>query len=316
MNDNKLVVSVSPHIRIREGIGRMMWDVNIALLPVVAASIYFFGLAALYIILVTTLACLVTEAAIQKLIKRPITIIDGSAVITGLLLAFNLPPGIPLWMAGVGGALAISIGKQVFGGLGRNIFNPALVGRAILLISWPVAMTAWRPPRSVSFDALTYATPLGIVKEGIQQVLPSYGDLFFGNVGGCIGETSVLALLIGAVYLFYRRHITWHIPLTFVATVTFLTWIFGGDEFFRGDFLFHFLAGGLILGAFFMATDPVTSPVTKRGRIVMGLGCGLITALIRLKGGPPEGVSFSILLMNAVTPLIDRVTKGRRLGGK
>lgn len=312
----ELVVSTSPHIFSRDSVNRIMWDVAIALVPAFMASVYFFGLAALRVMVVTIVSALVTEALILRFKKAPVTINDGSAFITGMLLAFVLPPGIPLWMAALGGVIAISIAKQAFGGLGCNIFNPALVARAVLLISWPVAMTTWRPPRSIPFDALTYATPLGILKESLQQVLPSYRDIFIGNVGGCIGETSVLALLIGAAYLLYRRHITWHIPLTFVGTVALLTWAFGGDELFSGNFLLHLLAGGLILGAFFMATDPVTSPVTKKGRIIMGLGCGLITVLIRLKGGPPEGVSFSILLMNALTPIIDFYTKPRKLGGR
>ncbi|MBA7694012.1 Proton-translocating ferredoxin:NAD(+) oxidoreductase complex subunit D [subsurface metagenome] len=207
---HRLVVSVSPHIRIKGNIPRMMWDVVIALVPATIASIYFFGSKAIYIILVTTFSALITEALIQKLCKKPVTIFDGSAVVTGILLAFNLPPGIPLWMAGVGGAIAISIGKQAFGGLGHNIFNPALVARTILLISFPVVMTTWSPPRFISFDALTYATPLTALK--MDNILTPLKDLFIGNVGGCIGETSALALIIGALYLLLRKHITWHIP--------------------------------------------------------------------------------------------------------
>jgi len=306
----RLVVSVSPHIRIKGNIPRMMWDVAIALVPATIASVYFFGSKAIYVILVTTFSALITEALIQKLCKKPVTIFDGSAVVTGILLGFNLPPGIPLWMAGVGGAIAISIGKQAFGGLGHNIFNPALVARTILLISFPVAMTTWSPPRFISFDALTYATPLTALKEN--SILTPLKDLFIGNVGGCIGETSALALIIGALYLLLKKHITWHIPATFIATAGILCWIFGGAELFRGPFLFHILAGGLLLGALFMATDPVTSPTSRSGRVIFGIGCGAITALIRLKGGPPEGVSFSILLMNAFTPLIDRFIRPRK----
>ncbi len=306
----RLVVSVSPHIRIKGNISRMMWDVVIALVPATIASVYFFGSKAIYIILVTTFSALITEAIIQKLCKKPVTIFDGSAVVTGILLAFNLPPGIPLWMAGIGGAIAISIGKQAFGGLGHNIFNPALVARTILLISFPVVMTTWHPPRFISFDALTYATPLAVLKEN--SILTPLKDLFIGNVGGCIGETSALALIIGALYLLLKKHITWHIPFTFITTAGILCWIFGGEELFRGPMLFHILAGGLLLGALFMATDPVTSPTSRSGRMIFGIGCGAITALIRLKGGPPEGVSFSILLMNAFTPLIDRFIRPRK----
>jgi electron transport complex protein RnfD len=292
------------------GITRLMWDVVIALVPAAVASIYFFGLRALYIILVVILSSVLTELLIQSLTKRPITIFDGSAAVTGILLAFNLPPGVPLWMAGVGGAIAISIGKEVFGGLGRNIFNPALVARAILLISFPVIMTTWSPPRFVSFDALTYATPLAVLRES--NVVTSLKDLFIGNVGGCIGETSALALLVGAAYLFFRKHITWHIPFSFIVSCGVLGWIFGGDGLFQGPVLFHILAGGLLLGALFMATDPVTSPTSRLGRVIFGTGCGAITALIRLKGGPPEGISFSILLMNAFTPLIDRFIRPKK----
>lgn len=308
----RLVVSVSPHIRIKGNISRMMWEVIIALIPATIASIYFFGSKAIYIILVTTFSALITEAFIQKARKKPVTISDGSAIVTGILLAFNLPPGIPLWMAGVGGAIAISLGKQAFGGLGHNIFNPALVARAILLISFPVVMTTWSPPGFISFDALTYATPLTVLKAN--SVLTPLKDLFIGNVGGCIGETSALALLMGALYLLLRKHITWHIPFTFIATTGILCWLFGGEGLFKGPFLFHILAGGLLLGALFMATDPVTSSTSRSGRIIFGIGCGAITAIIRLKGGSPEGVSFSILLMNAFTPLIDRfIRPGKKL---
>ena len=306
-----LMVSISPHIRMRGNISRMMWDVIIALVPVTIASICFFGARAVYVILVTTFFAVLTEALIQKLTNKPVTIFDGSAVVTGILLAFNLPPGVPLWMAGVGGAIAISIGKQAFGGLGHNIFNPALVARAILLVSFPKLMTTWSLPRFVSPDALTSATPLAALKDS--NILIPLKDLFIGNVGGCLGETSALALIIGAFYLLYRKHITWHIPLTFIATCGVLTWIFGGEELFKGPLLFHILAGGLLLGALFMATDPVTSPTSRLGRMIFGIGCGAITSLIRLKGGPPEGVAFSILLMNAFTPLIDRfIRPGRK----
>jgi electron transport complex protein RnfD len=289
-----------------------MWDVVIALIPASVASIYFFGLGAVRIILVTVASALLTEFLIQVLTKKPITVSDGSAFITGLLLVFVLPPGIPLWMAALGGFIAIALGKQVFGGLGNNIFNPALVARAILLVSWPGMMTTWRRP----FEAITTATPLAILKEHLPFQLPSYKDLFLGQIAGSLGETSALALLIGAIYLLAKRRITYHIPLSFVGSVALLTWIFGGEGFFHGDALFHILAGGLILGACFMATDPVTSPITPKGKLIMGIGCGIMVVLIRLIGGYPEGVCYSILLMNAFTPLIDRFTVPRRLGAK
>jgi electron transport complex protein RnfD len=258
-----------------------------------------------------------------------------------MLLVYCLPPGVPFWMPVVGSVFAIAIGKMVFGGLGHNPLNPALLGRAFLLASWPVHMTTgWRVPAlgTISgIDAVTNATPLAVLKEAhkilgdpistteqlvhareaIAQLSSSYGNLFFGNIGGSLGETSAALLLIGGLYLLFKRYIGWKIPLTFIATVMVLTWIFGGsDGLFTGDGLFHLLSGGLILGAFFMATDMVTTPVTFRGRLIFGTGCGAITSIIRLVGGYPEGVCYSILLMNAFTPLIDRWTKPRRLGEK
>jgi electron transport complex protein RnfD len=246
---------------------------------------------------------------------------------------------VPWWIPVVGSAFAIAIGKQVFGGLGYNPFNPALLGRAFLLASWPLHMTtAWRAPAMGTLsgiDAVTNATPLSVLKEAhkilgdpaatteqmvqareaLAQLSSSYGNLFFGNVGGSLGETSVVLLLVGGLYLLFKRYIGWKIPLTFMGTVVILTGIFGGtDGLFSGDFLFHLLSGGLILGAFFMATDMVTTPVTYRGRLIFGTGCGVITSVIRLAGGYPEGVCYSILLMNAFTPLIDRWTRPRRLG--
>jgi electron transport complex protein RnfD len=281
----------------------------------------------------------VTEALCQKFQKQPITVADGSAVVTGILLVFCLPPGVPWWIPAVGGAFAIAIGKQVFGGLGYNPFNPALLGRAFLLASWPLHMTtAWRAPSMGTLsgiDAVTNATPLSVLKEAhkiladpaatteqmvqareaLAQLSSSYGNLFFGNVGGSLGETSVILLLIGGLYLLFKRYIGWKIPLSFMGTVMILTGIFGGtDGLFTGPALFHLLSGGLVLGAFFMATDMVTTPVTFRGRLIFGTGCGVITAVIRLAGGYPEGVCYSILLMNAFTPLIDRWTRPRRLG--
>lgn len=314
--ENTLMISSSPHLRDSSTTRRIMIDVVIALLPAVIFGAYFFGLRTLLVIAVTVLACVASEYIVRKIMKREETIGDFSAVVTGLLLALNLPPTIPLWIAAVGGVIAIVIVKQLFGGLGQNFMNPALGARVILLISWAGYMTGWVAPGT---DAVSSATPLGILKEGAEAsaaALPGYLDLFIGNVGGCIGETSVLALLIGAIYLILRRVITLEIPLTFIGTVALFTWIFGGNTLFTGDFVYHILSGGLMLGAFFMATDYVTSPVTRKGKIIMGIGCGLLTAVIRLYANYPEGVSFAIIIMNVVVPLIDRYTVPKSFGGE
>ncbi|MCK4401672.1 RnfABCDGE type electron transport complex subunit D [bacterium] len=286
-----------------------MRDVIIALAPALGMGVYFFGIQALYTIVISTSTALITEAVISKIRGRK-TISNGSAIVTGLLLAMIIPPGAPLWLPAVGSACAIALGKEVFGGLGRNIFNPALIGRAILMASWPTFMTTWLAPQPGWFrriDSITSATPLAIVKLNLTQELPSYWNLFIGNVGGCIGETSAFALLLGAIFLFIRKRISWHVPVSYIGCVALLSWIFGKDGgLFTGDALFSILSGGLILGAFFMATDYVTTPITPKGKIIFGLGAGIIVVMIRLKGGYPEGVAYSILLMNAVTPLIDR----------
>jgi electron transport complex protein RnfD len=309
-----------------------MIDVLIALAPAVIVGVYFFGFRSALVLAVTLVSAIATEAITQRILKWPITVGDWSAAVTGLLLGLNLPPGIPLWIAAVGGAFSILLAKLAFGGLGKNIFNPALAGRVMLLAAWPVAMTkGWLQPGwwqseafsfwtynvadrfGVAVDVISSATPL--VKGGAQADPFTLMDLFVGRVGGCIGETSAAALLLGGVYLIYRRLIYWQLPAAFIGTTGVLIWIFGGpDNYFSGDFLMHVLAGGLFLGAFFMATDMVTSPITVKGQIIMGIGCGLLTFLVRLKGGPPEGVSYSILIMNAVTPLIDRYTVPRRFG--
>jgi len=299
----KLIVSVSPHIRAKEDISSIMKDVVFSLLPTTIVGVIIFGLHALYVVLASVISAILGEAIIQRLMKREIAIRDWSAATTGLLLALNLPSCAPLWMACIGGCLAIGLGKQVYGGLGHNPFNPALIARVILLVSFPVQMTTWPSP----IDGKTCATPLGILKEkgteaAAQIPLPS---LFLGTIGGCIGEVSTLALLLGASYLLIRGCITWHIPISFIGTVgifTSILWIFG----LTANPLFHILSGGLILGAFFMATDMVTSPITKKGGMLFGIGCGLLTVIIRVWGGYPEGVSFSILIMNALTPLVDR----------
>lgn len=303
--ENLLIVSSSPHLHSANKVSTAMRDVCIALLPALVGAVYFFGMAAATVILTCVITALLSEVIAQKIMHREVTISDGSAVITGLLLAFCLPSTIPLWIAAIGSAVAIIIGKQFFGGLGCNIFNPALIGRAFLVASWPVPMTTWVTP----LDGVTTATPLGILKEGLSEQLPSLGQLFMGNVAGCLGETSALALIVGGLYLLYKGHIDWRIPFSYLGTVFVVTAVVGADPFF------HLLSGGLMLGAFFMATDWVTSPITKKGRLIFGIGCGLLTVLIRLMGGYPEGVCYSILLMNLATPLIDRYTKARVFGG-
>ncbi len=310
MPNNIFTVSPAPHIKSGLTSRKTMYLVALSLLPAGLAGIYIFGLSSLKVILISILACVASEALFLKIRNRdPKIALDGSAILTGLLLAYNLPPEIPFWIPVIGGAVSIIIGKQIFGGLGHNIFNPALVGRVFLHISWPVYMTTWKNPRW-AVDAVSTATPLA--KEGAASF--SYMDLFLGNHGGCIGEVCILALLIGAAILFFTKIISFHIPASFIGTVMVLGWIFGGEGFFKGDFIFHLFAGGLVLGAFFMATDYVTRPLTKKGKIVFGIGCGVLTILIRLKGGSPEGVSYAILFMNAVVPIIDRYTKTRKLG--
>ncbi len=309
---NQLLVSSSPHVRSEDTISRIMLDVVIALMPAAIAAVIFFKWNAIVIILASVLSAVITEALIQKLMKREITIGDWSAVITGMLLAFNLPPTVPLWIPIIGSAFAIAVVKQLFGGLGHNFMNPALAARAVLLASWPVRMTTWTTP---GVDAVSTVTPLAILKgtETAGQ-LPELWDMIVGNIGGTIGETSALALLLGAAYLLYRGIINWKIPFTFIGTVAFMTWMLGGEGFFTGNALYHIFAGGLILGAFFMATDYVSSPVTPKGQIIMGVGCGVLTSVIRIYGGYPEGVSYSILLMNVATPLIDKLTMPRIFG--
>jgi len=311
---DKLIVSVSPHLHKDESVSKIMWMVIISLLPAGAAGVFIFGITALWVIILGVVSALVTEAILQVLSKRKVTILDGSAVITGLLLAYNLPPKVPFWLPIMGAFFSIAIGKQIFGGLGQNIFNPALVGRVFLMASWPKYMTTFTRP--LNYDAVTSATPLALLKEGRVLENISYLDLFLGKRGGCIGEVCILALLLGALFLFIKGYISWHIPLSYILTVGVFTYIFGQKGLFSGDWLFHILSGGLILGAFFMATDYVTSPLTRKGQVIFGIGCGVITAVIRLWGGYPEGVSYAILMMNAATPIIDRYTKNRVYGSK
>ncbi|MBN1526135.1 MAG: RnfABCDGE type electron transport complex subunit D [Candidatus Omnitrophica bacterium] len=316
--DGSLVVSIAPHIRSEASTRKVMWSVIAALIPAGAAGVFIFGLNSLLVIIASVFAAVLTEVVFCVARKKEIAIMDGSAIMTGLLLAYNIPPQSPLWMPIVGSCFAIAIGKQIFGGLGHNIFNPALVGRAFLMLSWPVYMTTWQNPRWQA-DAVTSATPLNLFKEGHFELLKNVStwDLFIGNRGGCIGEVCVVALLIGAAYLLLKGYITWHIPVTYILTVALTSWLFNGRSgFFTGDALFFVLSGGLILGAFFMATDYVTSPLTAKGRIVFGVGCGLLTFAIRRFAGYPEGVSYAILIMNAAVPLIDRYTYPKWLGWK
>jgi electron transport complex protein RnfD len=302
IKSRKLVVSSSPHIKTEDTVSKIMFRVVLALIPTAFAGIYFFGLRSFAILIATILSSLLTEFIFQKVRKKPLSLNDGSALITGLLLGLTLPPTLPIWMAVVGGVVAIGLGKMVFGGLGQNIFNPALVGRAFLLITFPVHMTTWLKP----LDSVSGATPLNLLKmEGIKT---NYFDLFIGNVGGSIGETSVALILLGGIYLLYKRCIDWRIPLSYLGTVFIMTFLLGKDP------IFHLLSGGLMLGAFFMATDMVTTPITKKGRWIFGVGAGVILVIIRIYGGYPEGVLYSILFMNALTPLINRYTKGKIFG--
>ncbi|MEA2102662.1 MAG: RnfABCDGE type electron transport complex subunit D [Thermodesulfobacteriota bacterium] len=320
-----IYISSSPHIRSDEDVAWIMRQVIYALIPGALVGIYFFGLPALMVILISVVSCMVIEALAQRVMRAKNTLSDGSAALTGLLLAMNLPSGAPWWLIVTGAFIAIIIGKQVYGGLGNNPFNPALVARVFLLISFPVQMTSWPAPRSFfneQADAVSAATPLGELKELIFAhsditALAGKGlmDPFLGNIGGSLGEISALALILGGLYLILRKVITWHIPVFFIATVAVFTGIFWMiDPDMYASPAFHMLSGGLILGAVFMATDMVTSPITIKGKIIFAMGCGLITAVIRLWGGYPEGVSFAILIMNAFVPLINRGTGPKKFG--
>jgi electron transport complex protein RnfD len=309
---------------------KLMYDVVIALIPAFLVSLYVFGIGAFIVTAVAVISCLLFEYLIQKfLMKTTVTIGDGSALITGILLAFNLPSGLPIWMIIVGSLVAIGVAKLSFGGLGFNIFNPALVGRVFLLVSFPVQMTMW--PTAVEnnatiVDAVTGATTLGMIKEGlmfgdtmttISANLPSNLEMFLGLSGGSIGEMSGLALLLGGIYLLIRKVITWHIPVTILVTMAVMTgifWVINPESY--ASPLIHVLSGGALLGAFYMATDLVTSPMTKKGMIIFAIGIAVITVVIRLFGAYPEGISFAILIMNAFVPLINTYFKPRRFGSK
>ncbi|MBF0606845.1 MAG: RnfABCDGE type electron transport complex subunit D [Candidatus Magnetobacterium sp. LHC-1] len=327
INTQGLVVSVSPHIRSEETVNKIMWTVSVSLSPAFVMGVYFFGPKAIVVTALCILGSLLSEVLIQRLAGKEIAIKDGSAFLTGLLLGLNMPVTVPFYIPLISSFVAVGITKQLFGGLGYNIFNPALMGRAFALITWPRAMTTWAVP-TLSFagiDGKTTATPLGILKEeGLVRLLEVFGDkmhlykqLLVGYRAGSLGETSVIALLIGAAFLFYFRYISWQIPVSFLATVAVGAWIFGGKAgLFSGEPIIHLLSGGLMLGAFYMATDYVTCPAVKKGQILFGIGCGALTLLIRLKAGYPEGVMFAILIMNCLTPLIDRSVRTQVFGAR
>ena len=316
---DQLIISPSPHVHSGDTVSSKMIGVFIALIPAYLAGLYFFGLGALIISLTAILSCVGFEYLIQRFIlKGTITITDGSAALTGILLAFNLPSNLPVWQVVIGSFVAIGIAKMSFGGLGNNPFNPALVARVFLLISFPAQMTSWPIPvpwNPSYLDAVTAATPLAILKGQFSEV-PDTLNLFLGNVGGSMGEVSAIALLIGFAYLLIRKIITWHIPVSILVTVALFTGIlhYANPDAYIGTPEFHLLTGGLMLGAIFMATDYVTSPMTTRGMLIFGVGIGVITVIIRVFGSYPEGVSFAILIMNAFTPLINKYIKPKRFG--
>lgn len=328
---NLLTVSGSPHVYGDKNVKKIMWDVIIAMIPAMLVSFYYFGLSSIVLMLTAIFTAVVSEFLIAKyVLKTTPTIWDGSAIITAVLLAFNVPTSLPWWQMVIGTVFAISIAKMAFGGLGKNPFNPALAGRVFMLISFPVDMTTWPIPglpfNTLNFavDGLTGPTSLGIVKEGLMKGetigqlsgnLPDYMQMFTGQMGGSLGEVSAAALLIGGLYMLIRRVITWHIPVSFLFSVfAFAGILYLVDPTQFIDPVFHILAGGVMLGAFFMATDMVTSPMSVKGQLLFGFGCGVLTILIRVWGAYPEGVSFAILLMNAFTPLINKAFKPKSFG--
>ncbi len=328
-----VLLSSSPHMHSTNSINGAMRDVILALVPAIIAAVYYFGMNAAIIIVTCVVAAMVFEAICQKMMKKPVTVCDGSAALTGLLLALCLPPTFSPGLTILGAFFAIVLGKQLFGGLGCNIFNPAHLGRAICLASFPQQMTAWVMPAAAAVssatkgaDAVSTATPLAVMRmtEAVWQAggaattdkLPPLMNLFMGNVGGSLGETCVPALVLGGIYLIVKGHVDWRIPVFYLATVAAITGIYGAVMGYPSIFpLYHLCAGGLMIGAFFMATDWVTSPITKKGRIVFAIGLGVLTALIRLRGSYTEGVCYSILIMNMVTPFIDRCVHNTSFGG-
>ena len=309
---NNMIVSVNPHIYAKDTTQTIMRDVLIALMPAVAASVLFFGVRALLVEVVCVAVAMACEWAFEKITGKPVTVMDLSAAVTGLILALNLPVDIPIWQAMFGSFVAIIVVKQFFGGIGQNFANPAITARVIMLVAFSGTMTAFAPAAfsNAPVDAVTAATPLALLgSEGAAGELPTLAQMFLGARGGSLGETSCLALLLGGAYLIYRRVITWHTPAAFIGTVLVLTALLGRQP------LYQVMAGGLFIGAFFMATDYTTSPPTPKGKLIFGLGCGLITVLIRVWGNYPEGVSFSILLMNILNPYICDWTRTKPFGG-
>jgi electron transport complex protein RnfD len=323
---NKLLtVSPSPHIHDKDSVRKIMFRVVLALLPALIWSVVVFGFDALKITFISVAACVAFEYAIQRFImKKEPSVSDGSAIVTGILLAFNVPANLPWWIVIIGAMVAIGIAKMPFGGLGNNIFNPALVGRVFLLISFPAKMTSWPTNHLSGIDAITSATPLGLLKESIKSGrpiseiadhLPKAMDLLLGNIGGSLGEVSALLLILGGIYLLIRKVITWHTPVSVLLSMFIFSgilWLVNPEA--NMNPVFHILSGGAMLGAIFMATDMVTSPMTWKGQLIYGTGIGLLTILIRVYGAYPEGMSFAILLMNSVTPLINRYVKPKRFG--
>jgi electron transport complex protein RnfD len=327
------IVSVSPHVKSNETVAKIMWTVVACLMPPLFLSVFIFGIQTLIITAVSVISCVAVEYVSQKALKRPVSIMDGSAVLTGVLMAFVIPPGVSIFLPVLGAVMAIYIAKHLFGGLGFNIFNPALMGRAFLLATFPVAMTsAWLAPVdgfaifsyfSPAVDAVSTATPLAVMKEqGMVKFVELFGSgaslyssFFLGWRPGCIGETSGLLLLLGGGFLIYKKYITYHIPVSVLGSIAVFTWIFGGDSWFGGDPILAVVTGGAILGAFFMATDYVTGPSTRTGQVVYGIGIGALTVMIRLKGGYPEGICYAILLMNPLASVIDGFFKPKRFAG-
>jgi len=308
------LVTSTPHIRAKDTTQSIMRDVLIALAPAAVMAVVYMGIPALVVMVASVASCVAFEAVYQKLMKKAVTVHDLSAAVTGLLLAFNLPASAPVWMVLVGSFVAVVLVKQLFGGLGQNFINPALTARAVLLAAYPAQMTDWS---IAPVDAITSPTPLAALKEGVLS--PQAADIvnaMLGRVGGCLGETCAAALLLGGLYLLIKRVISWRIPVIYIGVVFVLTWVFGRGGFFTGNPGYEIWLGGLMLGAFFMATDYTTTPITPAGQVIMAVGCGLITTLIRVYGSYPEGVSYSILLMNLAVPLIDRVTRPRIYGQK
>jgi electron transport complex protein RnfD len=325
---NLLNVSFSPHAHGKETTKKLMYGVVLALMPALFTSVFYFGIGAVIVTATAIISCVLFEYLIQRfLLKKPVSVTDGSAVVTGLLLAFNLPSNIPVYIIIIGSLVAIGVAKMTFGGLGNNPFNPALVGRVFMLISFPVQMTTWPVPAGLNTgyaDAITGATPLSVIKEGIKngesltqlmEQVPSTLNLFLGNMGGSMGEVAAIALIIGFIYMLIKKIITWHIPVSVVGSIALFTailWLINPES--NASPMFHVMAGGVLLGAIFMATDYVTSPMHPRSMIIYGCGIGIITVIIRVWGAYPEGVSFAILIMNAFVPLMNTYIKPKRFG--